>query len=396
MRNLLAFIMSVCLMIPAPLRPICLADEGRATVVAVGDNIVHGAVYTDAKRNAATLASTSEEYVAYSFDEMYGRVADTICRADLAIINQEGPVTSRPPSGYPRFNAPTELISALARAGFDVINLANNHALDMDVGGKQGGLADTWRLVKGQGLIPIGAYASPEEKGKITTVEKNGVAIALLSYTFFTNGLSEPSGAAFGVKRWDKETVCREVTEAARISDFVIVSVHWGEEGERTPNEAQRSAAKLLAEWGADVILGHHPHVLQPIEWVDREGGGRTLVAYSLGNFLSAMLYPYHMVGGILSFTLEKETHTVENVCFIPTVCHYERAVSAATDGKTLKTRRGISVYPLCEYTEELANRHGTGLYAEISLRKIYAIVEDAIDPAFLFKHDALRTHAGK
>lgn len=395
MRNLLAFIISVCLMIPAPMQPICLADEGSATVVAVGDHIVHGAVYTDARRNAATLASTSEEYGAYSFDEMYGRVADTIRRADLAIINQEGPVTHRPPSGYPRFNAPAELIPALARAGFDVVNLANNHALDMDAGGKQGGLTDTRRLVKEQGLIPIGTYASPEEKGGITTVEKNGVTIALLSYTFFTNGLSEPSGAAFGVKRWEEATACREVAEASRISDFVIVSVHWGEEGANKPNEAQRNAAKLLAEWGADVILGHHPHVLQPIEWIEREGG-RALVAYSLGNFLSAMLYPHHMVGGILSFTLEKETHTVEDVCFIPTVCHYERAVSAATDGKTLKTRRGISVYPLCEYTEELASRHGTGLYAEISLKKIYAIVEDSIDPDFLFKHDALGTHSAK
>ena len=396
MRNLLAFIMSVCMMIPAPMQPICLADEGSATVVAVGDHIVHGAIYTDAKRNAATLASTSEEYVAYSFDEMYGRVAETIRRADLAIINQEGPVTHRPPSGYPLFNAPAELIPALARAGFDVINLANNHALDMDAGGKRGGLTDTRRLVKEHGLIPIGTYASLEEKGEITTVEKNGVTIALLSYTFFINGLSEPTEASFGVKRWNEASVCREVSEASRISDFVIVSVHWGEEGAGQPNEAQRSAARLLTEWGADVILGHHPHVLQPIEWIEREGGSRALVAYSLGNFLSAMLYPHHMVGGILSFTLEKETHTVEDVCFIPTVCHYERAVSAATDGKTLKTRRGISVYPLCEYTEELASRHGTGLYAEISLEKIYAIVEDTIDPAFLFKHDALRTHSGK
>jgi poly-gamma-glutamate synthesis protein (capsule biosynthesis protein) len=225
---------------------------------------------------------------------------------------------------------------------------------------------------------------------------RNGVTIALLSYTFFTNGISEPSGAAFGVRRWDEAQVKVDLEEANRISDFVLVSVHWGEEDAEEPGDAQKRAAVLLSECGADVILGHHPHVLQKIEWIERSNGEKTLVAYSLGNFLSAMLHAEHMVGGMLTFSLVKETHTVEDVCFIPTVCHYERAVSAATDGKTLKTRRGIAVFPLDGYTEELANRHGAGLYADFSLQRIYAIVEGVIDDSFLLKNDALRTYAAK
>ncbi|MBO5110765.1 MAG: CapA family protein [Clostridia bacterium] len=390
MKQILSIVLSLILLFPSVAQD-RLNPKGRVRMLAVGDNIVHGAVYTDAKRNAAALVSTDGEHPAYSFDSMYAHVANAVAAADVAILNQEGPVTSRPPSGYPRFNAPPQLAKALAATGFDVVNLANNHALD-----QSSGLAETLSILHASGLASVGAYATREEKQTVRVVEANGVRTAFLAYTFFTNGLSAPKDAPWGVQLWEEALVRSQMSEAREQADFTVVSVHWGEEGATDPNESQRSAARLLAELGADVILGHHPHVLQPIEWLDRPDGGRTLVAYSLGNFLSAMLYPRYMVGGMLAFTLNKKEHTVKDVVFVPTVCHYERAVSAATDGKTLKTRSGLAVYPLSQYTEELASRHGATLYADFTRDTLVGYVKEMVAEEFLAQDDALGTHTGK
>ena len=372
------------------------APSGRVSVLAVGDNMVHGAVYADSARCAASVGVTAEEGTAYFFDGMYGPVADMIGAADLSFVNQEGPVTDRVPSGYPRFNAPLSLVGALRRVGFDVVNLANNHALDMDVGRYAGGLADTRAAFACQGLLPIGTYGDATEQAMIPVVVRNGVTVAFLAYTCSTNGISTPQEASFGVFRFDHALVAEQLARARELADFTVVSVHWGTEGESKPSAEQREMANYLAANGADVILGHHPHVLQPIEWIERTDGGRTLVAYSLGNFLSAMLDPQNMVGGMLTFDLvsDEKGHTVENVSFRPTVCHYERAVSAAKDGKTLKTRWGLCVYPMDAYTEALASRHGAALYTPFTRGTLVSCVEAVIAPEFLADGYALATHA--
>ena len=228
MQRILSLLLSLCLLLPLS-RPFAFSEKRRVSVLAVGDNIVHGAVYADAGRSAASRASTDGESEAYSFDSMYENVAAIVAAADLAIINQEGPVTSRAPSGYPLFNAPSELAKALARTGFDVVNLANNHALDMDTGKHSGGLRDTLALFRERGVTPIGTYANAEERDAITVINKNGLRVALLSYTFFTNGLTEPSEADWGVHRWEESVVRRDMSRAKDLADFVLVSVHWGE-----------------------------------------------------------------------------------------------------------------------------------------------------------------------
>lgn len=395
MRRLFCIVLTVCVFLSFGYRA---EDEpsGRVSVLAVGDNMVHGAVYADAARCALSAGMTAEQGTAYFFDGMYGRVADDIAAADLAFVNQEGPVTDRPPSGYPRFNAPLSLVGALRRVGFDVVNLANNHALDMDVGGCAGGLSDTRTAFLRQGLLPIGTYRDGAERDTIPVIERNGVRIAFLSYTCSTNGLSAPRGASFGVSRFDRKLAAEQLVRAKESADFAVVSVHWGTEGASVPSEEQRTIADYLSAHGADVILGHHPHTLQPIEWINRADGGRTLVAYSLGNFLSAMLYPQYMVGGMLSFDLvaDEKGHTVENVSFRPTVCHYERAETAAKDGRTLKTRFGLRIYPMEEYTEALAQRHGATLYAPFTRDTLVSLVERTVAPEFLADGYALAAHA--
>ena len=164
------------------------------------------------------------------------------------------------------------------------------------------------------------------------------------------------------------------------ISDFVIVNAHWGVEYTHEPNDFQRNLAKKLGEWGADVIIGTHPHVIQPVEFITNSDGGQTLVAYSLGNFISAQNRGARMLGGMLNFELVKNNTTgeiaIENVTFEGVVTHYGYGYS------------NIRVYPLESYTDELASKHGVlSNTSSFSRKYLDDIMEDVIDEQFLVKN---------
>ena len=156
-----------------------------------------------------------------------------------------------------------------------------------------------------------------------------------------------------------------------------MVSVHWGQEGATTPNEEQKKYAQIMADNGADVIIGHHPHVIQPIEWIEGANGNKTLCVYSLGNFLHEQDREYNVLGGMISFDIQKinqDRATVENVEFIPTVCHYP---SNFYNNK---------VYLLENYTEQMANAHAVGTYYhnQMSLGGIISLLKNTISAEFL------------
>lgn len=333
-----------------------------------GDNIIYYGTYRDAASRAIPGGRS------YNFAPIYDNVRSMISAADIAFINQETPVSqSYEPNSYPDFNSPVDLTYDLTDAGFDIINLANNHMLDKGALG----LKESFENWKARGVTVTGCYAEQESGKYITYYDKNDIRIAFLSYTYGTNLSSDPAEYGLYASYLKYADLEGEITEARENADFVIVSVHWGQEGSLTPSEEQRSYAEKMADWGADVILGHHPHVLQPIEELQREDGGTTLCVYSLGNFVHEQDRYINAVGGMITFDITKvndQAATWSNVDFTPTVCHYPRNFY------------GNKVYLLKDYTEELANQHAVRTYYNnsMSLTALQELVTSTIDSKYL------------
>ena len=336
--------------------------------VGIGDNIV----YYGNVRDAASCAVEGGRK--YNFTPAYTGVADVIRKADISFINQETLMCGDGYafSYYPQFNGPQDLGYDLAELGFDVVNIANNHMLDKGEAGLKATI-DFWSTLDGVTLL--GGYISKDDYAEPRILKVNGIEIAFLSYTFMTNGLSLPSSSALVVPYPDDDTVISQLARARQLADYVIVSVHWGDENVFKPNADQRSFAKLLAENGADAILGHHPHVIQPIEWIDRPDGGKTLCVYSLGNFMAEMARDYNMLGGMISFDIVQcgDTITTENVLFTPTVYYFTTSFYKN------------HVYLMSEFTDALASSHGLAYYGRtLTIPTLKQYLHSTIDDVFL------------
>ncbi|MBE6770890.1 MAG: CapA family protein [Ruminococcaceae bacterium] len=338
----------------------------RVSFAAVGDNLIHDTIY----KQAAARSSNG-----YDFSDAYDRIADKIAEPDVSILNQETIIsTEHNVSNYPMFNSPVEVGEEMLEIGFDVFNIATNHSLDCG----EKGLISSINYWKEKNAITCGAYLDNEDMANIPMHEVNGVKIAYLGFTESTNGLSLPDDSeVILVQAKDETLLHRRITEAKESADVVIVSAHWGNEYTHEPTDAQRELAQKLASWGADVIIGTHPHVIQPVEYITNTDGRRTLVAYSLGNFISAQNRGPRMLGGMLNFEVVKNNTTgeiaLENVKFSGVVTHFGYGYS------------NIRVYPLDAYTEELASKHGVlSKTSDFSLQYLYDLLNEVIDKQFL------------
>jgi poly-gamma-glutamate synthesis protein (capsule biosynthesis protein) len=307
------------------------------TIVAAGDNLFHDTILKSSLRNGA-----------YNFEPLYSEIKDFIEPADIAFINQETVFGGKDFgfSGYPRFNTPQEAGKALVSAGFDVINHATNHIMDK---GEAAVFAtmDYWDSVPG--IEYLGIYRSEELRNtKKVIIEKNTIKIGFLAYTYGTNGLPVPRDKPYLVSLIDTDIMAKEIDELRPLCDFLVVSMHWGNEYQHTPSGRQEELARFLAEHNVDLVIGHHPHVIQPFVYIPRPDGKTTLCFYSLGNFVSAQIRTSTLTGGLMYLRLKKDGSglCVERAGVIPTVMHYEKGFTA------------YRVYPLCAYTDELADRH--------------------------------------
>ena len=248
-----------------------LPKEKRMSLVAVGDALIHGAVYTD-----ASLGNNN-----YDFSKMFTDVAPLIKDYDLKYYNQETIIGGKDlgVQHYPRFNSPDEIALNLLDIGFNMVSLANNHSLDMN----EVGVLNSVNFWRDKNVVVSGQNDSFEDReSKIKVYEQNGIKYAFLAYTDMTNGLTMPSGKDYLVNVYSDEQAKADIDKIKDKVDVIIVSMHWGEEYTHVPTETQKREAQYLSSLGVNLIIGSHPHVIMPVDYV-----GDTLVIYSLGNFIS-------------------------------------------------------------------------------------------------------------
>ena len=247
-------------------------------LVMVGDMLMHLRVTQSGKMEDGT----------YNYDHIFEHVKDDIQDADLAIVNQEiilgGPELGY--SGYPMFNTAYELGDAIDGAGFDIVLHATNHTMDKGKTGLMNCL-NYWSE-NHPDIKVLGANKTQEEYDEVYIYEQDDIKIAVLNYTYGLNGLPMPSDMPFAVDMMDEDKMSADIAKAEAEADFTVVCIHWGNEYQTYASANQKMWSEFFLERGVDLIIGTHPHVIQPVEWYEDEDGHRMLVYYSIGNFINS------------------------------------------------------------------------------------------------------------
>lgn len=346
------------------------ASTPEIKLVMVGDILLH----------TPLAESGAKPEGGYDFSAIFVNLQEEFRAADLALVNQEVIIGGAElgVSGYPAFNAPYELGDALMDAGFNVVLHATNHALDK---GKRGVLncLSFWQEHYPDTPV-LGIHADRESQQEIYVYEQQGIRVAILNYTYGTNGIPLPEDMPYAVDLLEKERVIGDLKRARELADFVVVCPHWGKEYVLEQTKNQESWAEIFTENGADLILGTHPHVIEPIEQITSDNGNQALVYYSLGNFVNwtsgtGAGVSNRMVGGMAQVTVgldENGDAVITEYGVLPVVCHLEQGFG------------GVTVYPLSEYTEELAARNEIRRQDEsFSLEYCRKLVEDVFGIAY-------------
>ena len=352
------------------------------TLLMVGDILLHTPV----------AESGLQENGSYDFSAVFAHTREDILEADLALVNQEVILggTELGISGYPTFNAPYELGDALVDSGFDVVLHATNHALDK--GGK--GIINCLGFWENSypHIAVLGIHDSADDQNEIYVYEQDGIRIAILNYTYGTNGIPLPQGMDYAVDLLlDLDRIAEDLKRAEEMADFTIVCPHWGTEYRLTQDANQELLAQFFWENGADLVLGTHPHVIEPVAWVTASGiqtcdleeqdgflrgtdiQDGALVYYSLGNFVNWTSgtgegVANRMTGGMAKVTLGLDADgnvVIKEYGVEPVICHVEEG------------RNGVTVYPISDYTEELAGKNAIRLQdSNFSLEYCHSLLE--------------------
>lgn len=281
-------------------------ETTSASLIMVGDNLIHSSIYKEAHRNADNKG--------YNFKPMLRLIKEKVKNYDIAYYNQETILggSKLGLSDYPCFNSPYEAGGNMLDAGFNLVSTASNHTMDR---GEQAILNSRAYWDKQENVLAVGSYKSFEQRDEVQIREVNGITYTMLNYTYGTNGIPVPSGKEYLVNVWPtdlsindperdtkyqayKEKVKEDIKRVRDKVDVLIVAMHCGIEYTKEPSAYQKDEAKFLAEQGVDLVIGTHPHVLEPVEWI-----GDTPVFYSLGNFISAQYQDenYNKTVGLMS-----------------------------------------------------------------------------------------------
>ncbi|MDD6619614.1 MAG: CapA family protein [Eubacteriales bacterium] len=339
-------------------------QNSKVTLMAVGDNLIHNTL----------IAAGEQEDGSLDYTSLYANIKPEIEKFDIAVIDQETILggSSFDYTGYPMFNSPWEIGEAAIDAGFDIFNCATNHTMDM---GWQGIEKEIEFFSNHKEVVQLGVNADENSYDQITYYEKNGITFAMLNYTYGTNGIPLPEDKPWCVNLLEKEKVTKDISEARKHADVVIVFPHWGTENSHDISDYQEEYTKLFSDLGVDIVIGCHPHVIEPVKWVEnKETGKKMLVYYSVGNFISHQIELDQLLGGMAQVTIEKHGEEIEisSAKFVPIVCHYNRG----EDGKFK-----FNVYKLADYTNELAESHSQ---SGGTVEYYTELCKDVIDEEFL------------
>ena len=309
-------------------------------IVMVGDMLMHLNVTQSGFKDDGTK----------NYDHLFERILPDLQQADIKIVNEEIVFAGEDMgfSGYPMFNTAEEVGDAEAKDGFNVILHATNHTMDK---WKQGLLNTINFWKKYPDIMVLGVNETKEQQDEITVYEQNGMKIALLNYTYGLNGMPQPEDMPFAVNLIDENLMDRNIKKAHEVADFVVVLIHWGNEYQTYASNEQKNWCKWFLERDVDLIIGAHPHVIQPIEWyTDPNDGDEMLVYYSLGNYVTgtraarAGVYE-QAVGGMAKVELTRDSKgdvVISKYGVEPLVANIGRG-----------GYQSIYTCPLSEYTEE-------------------------------------------
>lgn len=329
-------------------------QETSINMAIVGDIMCHSTNFESAY---------NKENDTYDFTNVFTEVCDYIKTADIAIGNLETTFSGKDIgyTGYPTFNTPEQLAQNLIDLGIDVVSTANNHSLDK----RYAGLESTLNELDKVHLSHTGTYRSKEEQNTILTKDVNGIKFAFLSFTYGTNGIPVPDGKEYCINLIDENLILDQINKAKQLNpDVICVNMHWGEEYKLVQNSSQEKLADLLFKNGVDIILGSHPHVLQPMEkrtiTLDDGTTKDGFVIYSLGNFMSGQVIENTRNSIILQLRLTKHTNnsiTIDSYNYIPTYM-YDSGAGQVNRYKILDINQTIFDHEQANHliTEDLYN----------------------------------------
>lgn len=330
------------------------------SLLALGDNLLHMPVINSGKKSDGT----------YEYSHLFDKLQPEIQNADLAVIGQETVFGGEHLgySGYPLFNSPSDMGKTLVKEGFDVVLHASNHVLDKWSEGVENTLA-FWKSYPQ--VTVLGINESEMDKNTIDIVEVKGAKLALLNYTYGTNGITVPSDKEYLINMIDEEKIQSDSRYAEDNADFTIAFMHWGTEYSIRPDAYQKDLAEKMCRWGVDLIIGSHPHVIEPVEWIESENGNKMLVFYSLGNFVSRQLEVRNLLGAVADVKLKYngENVFIDEYSFMPIITHYD------------STYTRFDVYPLKEYSNDIAAEHGvTSRDGAVTVERFRNMVEETFE----------------
>lgn len=318
-----------------------IEEDSSVSLIMVGDMLMHTPV-----NETGVMEDGSIE-----FSHLFTYTEDMIQGADIALVNQEVILGGQELgiSGYPAFNTYQELGDDLVEAGFDVVLHATNHALDK---GKKGILSciSYWDNTHPE-IAVLGIQDSAEEQDEIYIYEKNGIKIAILNYTYGTNGIPLPEDMPFAVNMLDKEKMKADIEAAKELSDFVVVCPHWGTEYVLEETDYQRSYAEFMLDCGVDLVIGTHPHVIEPVEMLEDEDGNQMLVYYSLGNYVNCTSSETEDIGQRMIGVMAEVTITKDAAGDV----HISEYGAHPLVTYVSEDQQEIAVYPLEQFTDEMA-----------------------------------------
>lgn len=328
-------------------------QKTTVTIKAVGDNLMHSPVYNSCRTEDG-----------FNFDGLYENIAPYIKDADIAAINQETIFVDETQtfSGYPSFGSPSQVGDSIEKAGFNLITHATNHTFDRGYSAVMHTI-DFWK--KYGHIAVLGINETEAHSNKVEIYKKGDLKISLLNFTYGLNGYTLPEDKPYLVNILDRgERNAELIKKAEGLADITVAFLHFGTEYTHTPTDEQKRDVEFLVQNGVDVIIGTHPHVIQPVCVHTSENGNRAVVFYSLGNFLSNQSGTDKILGGMAEVTITKENGVAK-------VAHYEMLPTVThADGK-------YTAYMLSDYTDELARHHRRA--PNLTVEKIRALFDEVM-----------------